>query len=131
VVHAIDDLLFQLEDLNLKGVDVSELVGSVADRLRGAVLLGVDRAGLAAALARHAPDVPVVDVSSTDDKAMGEAVVAAAGLAHPGDTVLLAPAAASKDMYASFGARGDAFVAAVRALEARRRRIDLTEESTA
>ncbi|HEU0240161.1 MAG TPA: UDP-N-acetylmuramoyl-L-alanine--D-glutamate ligase [Micromonosporaceae bacterium] len=115
----------------LKGVDVNELVASVAGRLRGAVLLGVDRAELAAALARHAPDVPVVDVPSTDDKAMGEAVVAAAGLAHSGDTVLLAPAAASKDMYASFGARGDAFVAAVRALDRSAGGTDVTEESTA
>lgn len=101
----------------LKGVDVDDLVASVADRLRGAVVLGVDRAEVIAALARHAPDVPVVDVSTTDDRAMGEVVVAAAGLARPGDTVLLAPAAASKDMYASFGARGDAFAAAVRALD--------------
>jgi UDP-N-acetylmuramoylalanine--D-glutamate ligase len=101
----------------LKGVDVNELVASVADRLRGAVVIGIDRAEVATALARHAPDVPVVDVSSTDDGAMGEAVVAATGLARPGDTVLLAPAAASKDMYASFGARGDAFATAVRALE--------------
>jgi UDP-N-acetylmuramoylalanine--D-glutamate ligase len=102
----------------LKNVDVDDLVASVADRLRGAVLLGIDRADVAAALARHAPDVPVVDVSATDDGAMGEVVVAAAGLARPGDTVLLAPAAASKDMYASYGARGDAFAAAVRALGA-------------
>ncbi|HKE64979.1 MAG TPA: UDP-N-acetylmuramoyl-L-alanine--D-glutamate ligase [Micromonosporaceae bacterium] len=115
----------------LKGVDVNELVASVAGRLRGAVLLGVDRADVAAALARHAPDVPVVDVPSTDDKAMGEAVVAAAGLAHPGDTVLLAPAAASKDMYASFGARGDAFVAAVRALDRSAGGTDMTGVSTA
>ena len=35
------------------------LVASVADRLAGAVLLGVDRAEIAAALARHAPAVPV------------------------------------------------------------------------
>jgi UDP-N-acetylmuramoylalanine--D-glutamate ligase len=100
----------------LKGVDVNELVASVVDRLRGAVLLGVDRAEVAAALARHAPDVPVVDVPTTDDGAMGEVVVAAASLARPGDTVLLAPAAASKDMYASYGARGDAFASAVQAL---------------
>lgn len=103
----------------LKGVDVGDLVRSVADRLSGAVLLGVDRARVADALARHAPQVPVVDVSSTDDGAMGEVVRAAAVLARPGDTVLLAPAAASLDMYPSYARRGDAFAAAVRALDSR------------
>ncbi|GAA5196807.1 UDP-N-acetylmuramoyl-L-alanine--D-glutamate ligase [Rugosimonospora acidiphila] len=100
----------------LKGVDVSDLVASVADRLTGAVLLGVDRAEVAQALARHAPRVPVVDVASVDDGAMAEAVRAATELARPGDTVLLAPAAASLDMYASYARRGDAFAAAVRDL---------------
>jgi UDP-N-acetylmuramoylalanine--D-glutamate ligase len=103
----------------LKGVDVNELVSAVAGRLAGAVLLGVDRAEVAAALARHAPDVPVVDVSTTDDGAMGEVVRAAAALARPGDTVLLAPAAASLDMFTSYARRGDAFAAAVRELGAR------------
>jgi UDP-N-acetylmuramoylalanine--D-glutamate ligase len=100
----------------LKGVDVDDLVASVADRLAGAVLLGVDRAEIAASLARHAPRLPVVDVASTHDGAMAEVVRAAAALARPGDTVLLAPAAASLDMFASYGRRGDAFAAAVRAL---------------
>jgi UDP-N-acetylmuramoylalanine--D-glutamate ligase len=99
----------------LKNVDVGDLVASVADRLVGAVLLGVDRAEVAAALARHAPDIPVVDVSRTDDGAMVEVVRAAAALARPGDTVLLAPAAASKDMFISYAHRGDAFAVAVRA----------------
>jgi len=41
-------------------------------------------------------------------------VVARAGdLAQPGDVVLLAPAAASMDMFANYGARGDAFAEAV------------------
>jgi UDP-N-acetylmuramoylalanine--D-glutamate ligase len=61
----------------------------------------------------------VVDVSRTDDGAMMEAVRAAAALARPGDTVLLAPAAASKDMFASYGHRGDAFATAVRSLAQR------------
>ena len=102
----------------LKGVDVDELVaeiaGGVPERLVGAVLLGEDRAQLAASLARHAPEVPVIVVDSTDDGAMTEVVRAAAGLARAGDVVLLAPAAASYDMFTGYAARGDAFARAAR-----------------
>jgi UDP-N-acetylmuramoylalanine--D-glutamate ligase len=77
------------------------------------VLIGADRARLAEALARHAPDVPVVEVSSTDTGVMETVVARAAELAQPGDVVLLAPAAASMDMFPNYGARGDAFAAAV------------------
>jgi UDP-N-acetylmuramoylalanine--D-glutamate ligase len=100
----------------LKGVDIDDLVARVAPRLAGAVLLGVDRAQIAEALSRHAPHLPVVEVARTDDGAMGEVVTAAARLAGPGVTVLLAPAAASLDMYASYAHRGDAFAAAVHGL---------------
>ncbi|HEU5266675.1 MAG TPA: cyanophycin synthetase, partial [Jatrophihabitans sp.] len=100
----------------LKGVAVDELVAAAAPRLHAAVLLGADRAVVAAALARHAPDVPVFVVDTADDGAMTEVVRAAAAFARPGDTVLLAPAAASYDMFTGFGARGDAFAAAARAL---------------
>jgi UDP-N-acetylmuramoylalanine--D-glutamate ligase len=100
----------------LKGVRVDDLVATVAGRLAGVVLLGVDRARLAQALRRHAPEVPVVEVDRTDDGAMGEVVRTAAALAVPGDTVLLAPAAASKDMFTSYAHRGAAFAAAVRDL---------------
>ncbi|GAB96301.1 UDP-N-acetylmuramoylalanine--D-glutamate ligase [Kineosphaera limosa] len=98
----------------LKGADVEELVRGAAGRLRGVVLLGADRAQIAQALARHAPDVPVHEVASTDTGAMEEVVAAAASFAEAGDVVLLAPAAASLDMFPSYGARGDAFAAAVR-----------------
>jgi UDP-N-acetylmuramoylalanine--D-glutamate ligase len=97
-----------------KGVDVDDLVRTVADRLAGVVLLGAERARVAEALARHAPDVPVTDVAATDDGAMVQVVDAAARLALPGDVVLLAPAAASMDMFRDYGHRGDAFAAAVR-----------------
>ncbi len=102
----------------LKGAPVDGLVAAVADRLRGVVLLGADRELFAAALQRHAPDVPVIEVSSNDDGAMTEVVGTAAGLARPGDAVLLAPAAASYDMFSGYAARGAAFEAAARALDA-------------
>ena len=49
---------------------------------------------------------------------MNEAVKIASDLAEAGDVVLLAPACASLDMYENYQQRGDAFVAAVNALEA-------------
>ncbi|HET6686626.1 MAG TPA: UDP-N-acetylmuramoyl-L-alanine--D-glutamate ligase, partial [Jiangellaceae bacterium] len=42
-----------------KGAEFDSLVPAVRDRLRGVVLIGADRALLAQALARHAPEVPV------------------------------------------------------------------------
>ncbi len=100
----------------LKGADVDDLVAAAADRLRGVVLIGRDRSVISEALARHAPDVPVVDLGRTDTGAMDAVVAHALDLALPGDVVLLAPAAASMDMFANYGARGDAFSAAVRRL---------------
>ncbi|WP_068433520.1 UDP-N-acetylmuramoyl-L-alanine--D-glutamate ligase [Piscicoccus intestinalis] len=98
----------------LKGADVDDLVRTAADRLRAVVLIGRDREQIAQALARHAPQVPVIDVPQTDNGAMDLVVEAAASHARPGDVVLLAPAAASMDMFANYGARGDAFADAVR-----------------
>lgn len=60
--------------------------------------------------------MPVTDLDRTDTGAMAEAVRAAKSLARPGDTVLLAPACASMDMFVNYNARGDAFAEAVRAL---------------
>ncbi|NHI10184.1 UDP-N-acetylmuramoyl-L-alanyl-D-glutamate synthetase [Streptomyces sp. KO7888] len=101
-----------------KGATFDELVTGAAKRLRGAVLIGADRALIREALARHAPEVPVVDLDRTDTGAMPQAVQEARRLARPGDTVLLAPACASMDMFTNYNQRGDAFAQAVRELGA-------------
>jgi UDP-N-acetylmuramoylalanine--D-glutamate ligase len=101
-----------------KGQSFDDLVRLTGDRLRAVVLLGVDREVIAQALARHAPNVPVVEVAGTDDGVMTDVVQAAAGFARPGDTVLLAPGCASWDMFRNYGHRGDAFAAAVGELSA-------------
>jgi UDP-N-acetylmuramoylalanine--D-glutamate ligase len=120
-----------------KGVSYDDLVRDNAARLKAVVLIGTDTAPLADALQRHAPDVPVITApagdtenmqtavtggastgSSPDSGAavMSRAVASAAQLAVSGDTVLMAPAAASMDQFSSYAHRGDAFIEAVREL---------------
>ncbi len=99
-----------------KGARFDDLVRQVRDRLRAVVLIGTDAPLVAEALRRHAPDVPVVEVGTSEDgpmDVMASVVDAAAGFARPGDTVLLAPGCASMDQFVSYAARGDAFAAAV------------------
>ncbi len=105
----------------LKGAVVDDLVREQAQRLRGVVLIGQDRALILATIRRHAPDVPVVEVAGSQTEVMDRVVRAAAGLARPGDTVLLAPAAASMDMFRDYAERGEQFAAAVTRLARSRR----------
>jgi UDP-N-acetylmuramoylalanine--D-glutamate ligase len=91
-----------------KGADFTPLAAGVRRYVKSVVLLGRDAPRLQQALAGSAPMVRVQD--------MDQAVAAAFADAGPGDTVLLSPACASLDMYASYAARGNAFAAAVEAL---------------
>ncbi|MBK8463390.1 MAG: UDP-N-acetylmuramoyl-L-alanine--D-glutamate ligase [Nigerium sp.] len=99
-----------------KGTAFDDLVTRYGPKLKGAVLLGVDRGVIADALARHAPGVPVIVLDSRETRTMAEAVRAAAGMAAPGDTVLMAPGCASLDMWPGYAARGRDFTDAARSL---------------
>ena len=99
-----------------KGATFDDLVTTARGRLRGVVLIGADRAVVADALGRHAPDVPVVEVVTGEDDLMDRVVESATTMARPGDTVLLAPGCASMDQFRDYAARGDAFAEAVRRL---------------
>lgn len=94
-----------------KGLDYRELGDAIAAHARAAVLIGETAPQLVDVVAGRVP----VERAAT----MEEAVRVAAGIAEPGDVVLLAPAATSFDMFTDYAARGDAFRAAVAAELAR------------
>jgi UDP-N-acetylmuramoylalanine--D-glutamate ligase len=90
-----------------KGLDLRPLA-TAAPRIRAVVAVGEAGPEVAAAFDGLRPVVPA--------ESMAEAVRAAAGLAQPGDVVLLAPACASFDQYRSYAHRGEDFARSVRAL---------------
>ncbi len=99
----------------LKGVDIAPLVAARGDGVKAAIVIGAARDEITQAFGRHAPAIPVfeVDDAQTED-VMAQVVELAAGIARDGDVVLLAPAAASFDQFASYADRGNRFAAAVK-----------------
>lgn len=88
-----------------KGADFSSLKEPVAQYCRAVIVLGRDGERVAQAMPETVPVVRVANIA--------EAVNQAAQLAQTGDSVLLAPACASWDMFKSFEERGDIFAQAV------------------
>lgn len=89
-----------------KGSSFAELFSAARDKVRAVVLLGesaTELSGLAGAMHIEWHLVGGIE----------EAVATAAGLAEPGDVVLLSPACASYDMFDDYEERGMAFKEAV------------------
>ncbi len=107
-IESVEGMLVLLAGGVGKGQDFAPLGAALENRLRAAVLIGTDARKIEDALDTVRP------VYIADD--MDDAVEQAARQAEKGDTVLLAPACASLDQFANYGARGDAFAAAVRRL---------------
>ena len=93
-----------------KEVDFSSLREQLITSGRAAVLIGQSAQQISECIGNVLPHTHARDMAS--------AVRAAQGFAQPGDIVLLAPACASFDMFCDYGARGDAFAAAVLQLAA-------------
>ena len=92
----------------LKGVDLSQLVKDYASRIRAAIVIGKDRTEVLRALSESPEISNVVEIDDTGD-VMHAAVRAAIRIARTGDTVLLAPAAASMDQFKDYADRGNQF----------------------
>lgn len=101
---------------DFKGVDPSDLIEKIHPQLKACVVIGKDPSPIIDAISKHAPDL-VLEIIPDQDQPMSEAVSKAASLAESGDTVLLSPAAASLDQFASYQKRGEAFMQAVEGLE--------------
>jgi len=107
-----------------KGAQFEQLVSQTKTKLRAVVVIGIDQEPMRSALAQVEPHVPVTYIASMSEanvkrggaEVMNEAVRVAYEHAGPGDVVLMAPACASMDQFASYADRGNAFASAAQSL---------------
>jgi UDP-N-acetylmuramoylalanine--D-glutamate ligase len=92
-----------------KGQDFSALAQPVKEHAKGVFIIGADSKLIEEALRNSGVEIILCD-------SLEVAVQQAYSRAKSGEAVLLSPACASLDMFKNYGARGDAFVAAVEAL---------------
>ena len=98
-----------------KGAKMDELIQRTSSRIKAAIIIGKDGELIATALSKHAPEVQLHRITGTSgaEELMDQVVSCALEIASAGDTVLLAPACASMDQFASYAERGNLFKASV------------------
>jgi UDP-N-acetylmuramoylalanine--D-glutamate ligase len=95
-----------------KGSDYASLTELIRERVKHIILIGAAADKIAGQLSTSAP--------MTRADSMRDAVETAMDIALPGDTVLLAPACASFDMFDNYEHRGQVFKAAVMEMKEQR-----------
>ncbi len=97
-----------------KGMSFGGMASEAVRRARAVVLIGATAGAIASEIRKiGATNMPVISRAETLD----DAVRQCAGLARPGDVVVLSPGCASYDMFTNFEERGKRFKEAVSALD--------------
>jgi UDP-N-acetylmuramoylalanine--D-glutamate ligase len=93
-----------------RGSDYMELLPIFQERVKGLVAIGQTKHKIVHVAELAGMNcVKAVDTAKDPQEAINEAVSQAIAMAAPGDVVLLSPACASWDMFASFEERGSMF----------------------
>jgi UDP-N-acetylmuramoylalanine--D-glutamate ligase len=96
-----------------KGGDFHELAGALSTRGKAVLAIGEAKERIGEALRSTLPVIACASLAEAVERAWAESA--------PGDTVLLAPACSSFDMFVDYAARGEAFKAEVRRRERKER----------
>lgn len=109
-IESIETPLVWIGGGSRKGAEFGELARTAVESgVTAVILMGEEAGRLRSAIEPLKSDLPIFEVGS-----IVEAVETARSRAQKGDTVLLSPACASKDMFDSAADRGDQFQAAVK-----------------
>ena len=100
-----------------KHLPLRPLAALILEKVRALILFGEAAPLLEEAVLQAQSERPEREFPILRSESMKEAVALAAGVAEPGDVVLLSPACTSFDMYTDYAERGDHFASVVQEME--------------